>query len=221
MATTTIKRFENHSSNPIQLLNLERPLNRGHGIVVPPGGSIWVDMAVPWATQGDFGTKHLEIKVNGVTRFWIWQANNNDGDFIRFSTDGQWHDMGDHVHGYAGTATNIFEAVGGLFTNAEDPLARLLLGERTIVVLDSHFECIPISPKPPLPFTFIKRIENKSSGTVKLRNARWNAEVVVPPGETKPLNMSVPWASSQDSTSKPRNPSATLTAPFPGCYCSG
>ncbi|HET6978327.1 MAG TPA: hypothetical protein VFI24_18495 [Pyrinomonadaceae bacterium] len=201
MATTTIKRFENHSSNPISLLNLEWPISRGHGVVIPPGGRIAVDMAVPWATQGNFGTKHLEIKVNGATRFWIWQANNNDGDFIRFSTDGQWHDLGDHVHGYAGTANNIFEAVGGLFTHSDDPLAQLLLGERAIVVLDSHFECIPISPKPPLPFTFIKQIENKSSGTVKLRNTRWNLEVVVPPGETKSLalGMSVPWAPSQQA----------------------
>ena len=173
MGTTTIKRFENRSSNPIALFDLENTSTRGHGVTVPPGSSITVDMAIPWSATADpFNSNHrLEIRVNGVTRFWIWQAANNDGDYIRFSTDGQWHDMGDHVHGYAGTANNIFDAVVGLFTNADDPLARLVLGERTIVVLDSHFECIPISPKPlQLLFTTIKQIQNKTTGTVKFLN---------------------------------------------------
>ena len=202
MGTTTIKRFENRSSNPIALFDLENTSTRGHGVTVPPGSSITVDMAIPWSATADpFNSNHrLEIRVNGVTRFWIWQAANNDGDYIRFSTDGQWHDMGDHVHGYAGTANNIFDAVVGLFTNADDPLARLVLGERTIVVLDSHFECIPISPKPlQLPFTTIKQIQNKTTGTVKFRNTHTNFEVLIPAGWTQAVDMSVPWAANQQA----------------------
>ncbi len=196
MATTWIKRFENRSQNPIALFNLEHTDNRGHGLTVVPGDSIQVDMAIPWPLVPpfplDFANKHLEIKVNGVTRYCIWQSAHMDGDYIRFSTDGQWHDIGDHVHGYAATATNLYEAVGGLFTNSEDPFARMLLHERAIVVLDSHFECVPISPKPLEPaITTIKRIENRSSGTVRLRGAL--TDVVVSPGANQSLDAIVPW----------------------------
>jgi hypothetical protein len=196
MATTWIKRFENRSKDPIALFNLQHTDNRGHGITVIPGDSIQVDMAVPWPLLPpfplDFANKHLEIRVNGVTRYCIWQSAHMDGDYIRFSTDGQWHDIGDHVHGYAATATNLFEAVGGLFTSSEDPFARMLLYERTIVVLDSHFECVPISPKPQEPaITIIKRIENRSSGTVRLRGAL--TDVVVSPGGNQSLSAIVPW----------------------------
>lgn len=203
MATTWIKRFENRSKDPIALFNLEWTSSRGHGTTVLPGESIQVDMAVPWPTwpgpEVNFANKHLEIKINDVLRYCIWQSAHIDGDNIRFSTDGQYHDVGDHVHGYAGTATNLFEAVVGLFTNSEDPLARLVLTERTIVVLDSHFECMPIAPKPPLPFTTIKQIQNQTTGTVKLRNTHTNREVVVPAGWSQALDMSVPWAASQEA----------------------
>src|SRR5687768_12901442 len=103
MGVTFIKRLENRSRSPIKLVNKENSNTRGNDIVVPPKSSVFIDMAIPWApAQTDFPGHHLEIVVGGVTRYWIWQAANADGDFIRFSTDGSWHNQGEHVHGYAG-----------------------------------------------------------------------------------------------------------------------
>src|SRR5205085_9890387 len=124
MGTTWIKRLENRSSSTITLINKQDSGTRGDNIAVPRKTSIAVDMTIPWAAvQGDFPLHHLEILVDGVTRYWIWQSTRSDGDFIRFSTDGAWHDPGEHVHGYAGSATNLFEAIGGAITgNTEDLL---------------------------------------------------------------------------------------------------
>src|SRR5688572_23591907 len=182
MGITAIKRIENRSRSTVMLFNRAREQEvgvyaRGANIPIAPGSSIAADMWIPWApAAADFPIQHLEISQGGVTRYWIWQAANADGDFIRFSTDGKWHDQGEKVHGYPGVATNIVEAIGGaLFTGALQPLANMVLGERAIVVLDSHFETIPISPKPlQIPFTTIKRIENLS--TRKVRVFRRNGE---------------------------------------------
>ena len=196
MGVTFIKRLENRSRSTIRLLNKENSTTRGHGIAVPPGSSIAIDMAIPWApAQTDFAGHHLEIVVGGVTRYWIWQAANADGDFIRFSTDGAWHDRGERVHGYAGVATNFFEAVAGFFSSNVEPLAQMFLGDRALVVLDSHFESVPIAPKPfGPPFTVIKQLENRSTSTVTIFNVETQQNVNVPAGQTAALNMTVPWA---------------------------
>jgi hypothetical protein len=196
MSTTWIKRLENRSRSTITLLNKENSGTRGHNIAVPPGSSIAIDMAIPWAAvQTDFPGHHLEIVVGGVTRYWIWQATNADGDFIRFSTDAAWHNQGEHAHGYAGSATNIFEAVGGLISGNTEDLTQLVLTDRVIVVLDSHFETIPIAPKPPIPAsTFIKQLENRSNLPVTLFTTEGNQNVTAAPGQTISLNTAVPWA---------------------------
>src|SRR5688572_14396094 len=196
MGVTFIKRLENRSRSPIKLVNKENSNTRGNDIVVPPKSSVFIDMAIPWApAQTDFPGHHLEIVVGGVTRYWIWQAANADGDFIRFSTDGSWHNQGEHVHGYAGVATHLFEAAAGLFSSNTEPLAQLFLGDRALIVLDSHFETIPISPKPPgPPVTIVKQLENRSSSSVTLFSAESNQSVTAAPGQTIPLNMNVPWA---------------------------
>lgn len=200
MGTTWIKRLENRSHSTITLINKENSGARGNNVPVPPGSSIMVDMAVPWApAQGDFAGHHLEIAVGGVTRYWIWQASNADGDFIRFSTDGAWHDQGEHVHGYAGSATNLFEAIGGVISNNLMDLVEFHLTERAIVVLDSHFESIPIAPKPfEVASTFIKQLENRSSAPVSIFSTESNQTLVAAPGEKISLNMAVPWALSQN-----------------------
>ena len=56
-----------------------------------------------------FHLKHLELQMNGVTRYWIWQATKDDGDFIRFSTNGGWQNPGTHVFGYAGSAITFLK----------------------------------------------------------------------------------------------------------------
>lgn len=199
MGTTWIKRLENRSQSTITLLNKENSGARGHNIAVPPGSSIMVDMAIPWApVQSNFPGHHLEIVVGGVTRYWIWQATNADGDFIRFSTDGAWHDQGEHVHGYAGSATNLFEALGGLFSGSPIDLAEYHFTERTIIVLDSHFESIPIAPKPFEPAsTFIKQLENRSSVPVSIFSSESGQTLLAQPGQKIALNMAVPWALAQ------------------------
>jgi hypothetical protein len=195
MGVTFIKRLENRSSSPIVLLNKENSTARGSGIVVPPKSRIAADMAIPWAPAlGDFAGHHLEIVVGGVTRYWIWQATNADGDFIRFSTDGAWHDQGEHAHGYAGVATNLFEAAAGLFSSNAEPLAQLFLGDRALIVLDSHFETVPIAPKIGLPITTVKQLENRSTSSVTIFNVETNQSVTAAAGQTIPLNMNVPWA---------------------------
>ena len=70
MGVTFIKRLENRSRSTIRLLNKENSTTRGHGIAVPPGSSIAIDMAIPWASaQTDFPGHHLEIVVGAVTRY--------------------------------------------------------------------------------------------------------------------------------------------------------
>lgn len=200
MSTTWIKRLENRSRSTITLLNKENPNTRGHLIGVPSGSRIAVDMPIPWApVQSDFAGHHLELVVGGATKYWIWQATNADGDFIRYSTDGVWHDQGEHVHGYAGSANHLFEAIPGFFANGAEELAQLYLAERAIIVLDSHFESIPIPPKPFGPAsTFIMQLENRSSVPIVLFSAESGQTVTAAPGATVPVNnMAVPWALAQ------------------------
>jgi hypothetical protein len=196
MGLTFIKRLENRSRSTITLFNKQDSNTRGHGIPVFPGSRIAVDMAIPWAPSlSDFSLHHLEIVVGGVTRYWIWQAANADGDFIRFSTDGAWHDQGEHAHGYAGVATFFFEAVPSIFSDNREPFAQLFLGDRAIVVLDSHFETLPIASKlfgPPV--TVVKQLENRSSSSVTIFSVESKRSVTAAAGQTVPLDMNVPWA---------------------------
>lgn len=198
MGITAIKRIENRSLSTVQVLNRERPESRGANTVIASGSSIAADMWIPWAPRAeDFLGHHLEIQQSGRPRYWIWQAANADGDFIRFSTDGLWHDQGEKIHGYPGVAKNLLEAVGNaVLTGQLQPLADMALGERALVVLDSHFESIPIAPKPPqIPLTTIKRIENWSSSIVNLFNKEKNAiSPFIAPGGSADVDMTIPWA---------------------------
>jgi hypothetical protein len=87
------------------------PQQSGHFIVLPPGTSGAVVMWIPWCTsQADFQADHfIEIGnwtqvgnlLNPVREYIIWQHDRGtwwgkDGDHIRFSTDGQWHDMNEN-----------------------------------------------------------------------------------------------------------------------------
>jgi hypothetical protein len=196
MATTWFKRLENRSQSRIKLLNIENPNSRGHNIEVLPGTHIAVDMAIPWAPfSGDFPSKHLELQLNGVTHYWIWQATKDDGDFIRFSTNGAWKNPGDHVFGYAGSANNLFEVIGDW--NLEG-LAQFFLTDRVLTVLDSHFETIPIQPKQfgQAQHTFIKRLENRSTLPLTLFSTLTSQTVSIGPNSSATIDMEVPWALS-------------------------
>ena len=123
MGVTTIKRLENRSRSTVTLLNVENRNAPGSGRAVAPGERVDKDMDnwIPWAGSGDFATKHLEVQFNGVTRFWIWQALNADGDHVRFSVDGRWHDRGEPVDGIS----------------AVD-------GDRTLVVFDDGVQLVDV-----------------------------------------------------------------------------
>jgi len=198
MGTTWFKRLENRCSRAtIKLLNIEDPNSRGHNIAVPPGTHIALDMKIPWAPLStDFPAKHMELQVDGITRYWIWQATKSDGDFIRYSTDTGWHDPGEHVFGYAASAANIFEAIGGAFFQWDaEELLQFVLTERTLVVMDSHFETIPIQPKPSVPaHTFIKRLENRTAVPITLFSTRTQQTITAPAATSINVDMEVPWA---------------------------
>jgi hypothetical protein len=121
MGVTALTMLDNRSSRTVVLLNFENPNTQGNNIPVPPGSSIPVNMWVPWATTAaDFPAKHLQLQVGPVS-FWIWQCGTNeDGDHVRFSMDGAWHDHGRPVHGIS----------------AVDAIS----ASRTIVVRDNCFE---------------------------------------------------------------------------------
>src|SRR5690349_6187001 len=103
MAVTAIKRVENRSSRPVAVFDIENANVPGNGRVIEPG-DWWgrFDMWVPWAArERDFAHHHLRVDLDGTPSFWLWQADTDDGDFIRYSTDGAWHRPGDHVPGAA------------------------------------------------------------------------------------------------------------------------
>src|SRR4051812_115792 len=122
MGVTAITGITNRSDSDVILLDIENPDAPGHGDTVAPGGSHVVDMWIPWAPrQADFAGKHIRLLFGGVPRFWIWQAHNRDGDRVRFSTDGAWHDCGEPVDGMSGVD-----------------------GPRTLVVYDDGFQLVDI-----------------------------------------------------------------------------
>ncbi|HZY90900.1 MAG TPA: hypothetical protein VFE78_39115 [Gemmataceae bacterium] len=127
MGVTAIKRLENRSGATVRLLDVENTNVRGHGVSVGPGASLAVDMWVPWAPQvGDFPGHHLELQSNGRTRYWVWQAQRADGDYVRFCGDGAWHDPGARACGVAAVGRDVPPGDG----------------DRTLVVLDDGFELV-------------------------------------------------------------------------------
>lgn len=102
MGVTAIKLVENRTSGPITIRNVENPKAPGSGKSVPPGGSLKVDLWIPWATNAnEFAKKHILIEAPG-NNLWIWQAAHRDGDFVRSTTDGQWRDRGNTIAGDEG-----------------------------------------------------------------------------------------------------------------------
>src|SRR6202011_5561466 len=79
--------------------------------------------------------KHIDVAVHvpGAERtFSIWQAARADGDRVRVSTDGQWHDPGDVAGGFA--AVGVVESV-----------TPLLGDERALVITNDGVWLLPIA----------------------------------------------------------------------------
>jgi hypothetical protein len=126
-ASTFIKQLENRSSVPVTIFSTES----NQTLVAAPGNTIPLNMAVPWAlAQSDFTNKHLEVRLNGVTRFWLWQHDNrNDGDYVRVATNGAWSALGTRVNGFAGTG--------------KCPADLVFTTDRSIIVSDNNLEVMP------------------------------------------------------------------------------
>lgn len=151
MGVTAIRELHNRSSSTVALFNAENPdPTTGHGGLVRPGGRMEADMWIPWASAADFPRKHLRLEVDGRPRYWIWQVLNADGDRVRFSTDGAYHDRGEPVDG--------IPAVDG---------------DRTLVVLDDGFQLVH------LPEDIVAMIRPRL-GTDRYRLAGSSAERAVP-----------------------------------------
>src|SRR5437764_10635003 len=100
MGVTAIKLVQNRSGSTVKVIDEENPGAPGSGKSVDPGDTLDVDIWIPWATnEAEFAKHHLEVQVGGTPTWCIWQAARPDGDFVRFSTDGAWHDPGDQVPG--------------------------------------------------------------------------------------------------------------------------
>jgi hypothetical protein len=177
MAITALKRIENRSNFTAKVRDLENANVKGHDVPVEPGRDLEVDMWIPWAAkQGDFGGHHLEVDYDGAARFCIWQANNADGDFVRFSTDSDWHDQGAHVNGVPEVD-----------------------GDRTMVLFDDRFEFTTYSGQAH-GVTAIIKLRNRATAPVSLldmENTNTSGHgVPVNPGDDLDVDMWVPWASN-------------------------
>lgn len=172
MGVTAVKRLKNSSSSVVRLINRENPNTKGNDIAVSPGEELEVDMWVPWATSAnEFETHRLELYRDGAT-YSIWQANRDDGDFVRFSSDGAWADPGAHVHGFADVD-----------------------GDRAIVVLDDRVE---FAARAVHGVTALVRVDNESSADVAVFDIEDSSVpgngLIVAPGSTESVEMWIPWA---------------------------
>jgi hypothetical protein len=106
-AVTAIRRVTNSTTQWLYVQNHENPNNGRAFCLLSPGETSdphEVNMWIPHcANQGDFNNgKYIEIGTwNGTSpvpkRYLIWQHNRwGDGDHVRFSYRGIWHDEDGH-----------------------------------------------------------------------------------------------------------------------------
>src|ERR1700730_8068540 len=107
MYVTTITLVDKRSSGTIQLMAVDG--GAPNTVTVGPVQTVPVSMNVPWALDGTvtgFGAHHIELRFGSVTKFWIWQyGNNQDGNHVRFSIDGNWNAYARPVHGLSAVDT--------------------------------------------------------------------------------------------------------------------
>jgi hypothetical protein len=106
MGVTAIKRIDNLSQMPVQVVNRENP--RQHGWIDPhtyEDCNVWI----PWCTaQHDFPNRSLVVQVGQLGRtpqadvrtYAIWQAQQTDGDMVRMTTPPQFFPIGHQIPGY-------------------------------------------------------------------------------------------------------------------------
>lgn len=177
MAITAIKRIENRSSVTAKVRDLENSGVLGHNVPVLPGTDLEVDMWVPWSpAQGDFQGHHVAVDFASLVRFSVWQVNNADGDFVRFSTDHSWH--------YQGARVNGITEVGG---------------DRTMVLFDDRFELTTHAPQVH-GITDTLKLRHRASANLSIfdiENTNTPGHgVEVKPGDDLDCDMWIPWATN-------------------------
>src|SRR5215469_2960640 len=105
MNVTTITFLDNRSPATIRLTAIDTCGTTS--VTVGPGQTAQVSMNVPWVSDSTgFPTHHMELQFGSTTMFWIWQTGTSqDGNHVRFSTDGAWHPFGRHAHGISAVDT--------------------------------------------------------------------------------------------------------------------
>ena len=116
MATTTIVAVRNVSDFLATAVNFEHhDQTDGDKGQFPPGEWKSASITVPWCGDGlGFETRHIDVTLSnftigttpvGARVFTVWQAQRGDGDRVRVSMDGSWHDPGDVVGGMAAVSS--------------------------------------------------------------------------------------------------------------------
>src|SRR5579884_3756994 len=98
MGITAIKHITNTAAQPVYLRNHENPPNSA---TVVPNSTGNTNIWIPWcSSQSDWQNNHylsIEQPDGGRTLCWIWQQD----DYVRFCTDGQFHNQGQPIPGVA------------------------------------------------------------------------------------------------------------------------
>jgi hypothetical protein len=80
----------------------------GNDRTVPPSQAADPSNAwIPWCDSGDaFGAHHMELALSGRT-YAIWQHRDDDGDHVRYSTDGKFYSPGTAIPGNSATGQRV------------------------------------------------------------------------------------------------------------------
>ena len=181
---TNVIKLHNRSSGPLIVYDLENTAAKGHGATISAGADLEVEMAVPWARDpNEFSGHHLRLEIGGAARFWIWQAERGDGDYVRYSTDGAWHNPGDWVQ-------NTPEVAGDRAIIVTDTAVEVVRAERPRPVQNSGTDEITLfRPDPNNKFHYvtddhthhgepirIKTVQNVSEDVHGVPNIRLNLQ---------------------------------------------
>jgi hypothetical protein len=104
MGVTAIKSLVNTTPGRVSIHDHENPTHPGNNTDADPYTTAACDMWIPWCTSPDDwrDQKYITIEWGGQPRYWVWQAAHGDGDFVRYSTSGQYEDPGRQASGFAG-----------------------------------------------------------------------------------------------------------------------
>jgi hypothetical protein len=115
---TKILSLVNSTGGRVSIQCYENPEHPGNSAVAEPNSTAPCNMWIPWCLSADdFARgKHIVVSVQARPTYWIWQGNRSDGDAVRYSMTGQFHDPGDHIPGqdYPGGERHLDVMTGGL-----------------------------------------------------------------------------------------------------------